>query len=185
MLDLQEDSSLDATLTVKPSLNALESYLILEAVTLKNLKGTVWIWRGKQSFWRSKQGKQVKFGEKESRVNTFVKWCESTFCSRYSTPLLPPYGRWFLRGLEVFDVIVKSWRSGFQSWLCKRIRVVLKWQSCQNSWTRIFTNGVWLTVSLKEFHRGFWFVARVTRLCSGVTKLSAGGLFQFPGGAAA
>lgn len=37
----QEDSSLDATLTVKLSLKALETYLILEAVSLKNLKGSV------------------------------------------------------------------------------------------------------------------------------------------------
>lgn len=37
----QEYSSLDASLTLKPSLKALQTYLILEAVSLKNPKGSV------------------------------------------------------------------------------------------------------------------------------------------------
>ena len=37
----QEYSNLDASLTLKPSLKAFQTELILEAVTLKNLKGRV------------------------------------------------------------------------------------------------------------------------------------------------
>ena len=52
----------------------------------------------------------------------------------------------------------------------------------QNSWVRIFTNGVWLTVALKEFHKRFWFVARVTRPFSRVIMLHLDGLLSFLGG---
>lgn len=117
--------------------------------------------------------------------NFLFKWCEATF---YSMPLLPSYVLWFLRGLEVFDVIVRSWevvlKPGCTWESLSSFKVTEPLAPLQNCCIRIFTNGVWLTVALKEFHRVFWFVDRVTRPCSGVFELPLEGFLPFPAGPA-
>lgn len=114
-----------------------------------------------------------------------VKWCEATF---YPMPLLPSYVLWFLRGLEVFDAIVRSWevvlKPGCAWESLSSFKVTEPLAPLHNCCIRIFTNGVWLTVALKEFHRVFWFVDRVTRPCSGVIELPLEGFLQFPAGPA-
>lgn len=152
------------------------------SVYLKSPKGSV-IQRGKQFSVRQNKANSWNLRRGKAQYLSF-KWYESIFCSGYSIPLLPPYVLWFLRDLEVFDTIFKPWRSACVWETLNSFKKTDPLAPLQNDWVRTFTNGVWLTVALKEFYRGFWFVSRVMRPCFGVIKLSLDGLLSFLGGTA-